>query len=122
MSDSEILFQAEKVFVHRWPHDPPLWGETTKQEMDESINKNPEMKNILVSEKSIKIQNTVFTNLKKIGISVPFFKPECRIIFESQFDEFFAHVHITLKSENYLDVFNKMIEWRKINFSENSQN
>ena len=122
MAYSVISFQAEKVFVHRWPHDPPLWDETTKQDMDKSINKNTEMKNIRVLDKSIKIQNTVFTDLKKIGISVPFFKPECRIIFESQFDGFFAHVHITLKSKNYLDVFNKMIEWRKINFPENPQN
>ena len=118
---SEISFLAEKVFVHRWPHDTPLWDDSVKQKLDETISKNPEPKKITVSEKSIKIQNFEFSNLKKIGISVPFFKDECRMIFESQFGELFAHVHITVKSPEYLDVFDKLKSW-KSEFSPNNSN
>lgn len=104
--------------MHRWPHDPPLWGESIKQHMDSSINKNPEKKKIIVHDKMIQIEDFKFHSLKKIGISVPFFKDECRMIFEAQFGDFFAHVHITIKSEDYLEIFNKLISWRKTTFSD----
>ena len=118
--DSEIKFFAEKIFVHRWPHDPPLWGESTKNQLDETINKNPEKKMVIVKNKTISIQNFEFNSLKKIGISVPFFNPECRVIFEARFEEFFAHVHITMKSENFLDIFNQLMKWRDLEFPNNS--
>ena len=117
MSDKdavEIKYFADKIFVHRWPHDPPLWGETTKNVIDESINKNSKPKQVIVSGKTIKIENIEFTSLKKIGISVPFFKDECRMIFEAKFGDFFAHVHITMKNDDdFLDVFNRLILWRR---------
>lgn len=113
---SEISFLADKVFVHRWPHDPPLWEENTKDDLDKSINKNPDKKKVLVKQNTIQIQDTEFHSLKKIGISVPFFNDEFRMIFESQFGKFYAHVHITMKEQNYLDIFNQLIDWRKTNF------
>ena len=74
-------------------------------------------KQVTIKEKIIQIEDFEFTSLKNIGISVPFFKEECTLIFEAQFDKLFAHVHITIKSENYVDVFNELISWKK-NFVE----
>jgi len=112
----EIRYLADKVFVHRWPHDTPLWDSITKENLDYTINKNMEKKQIIVKENKITIQNIEFTSLKKIGISVPFFKNECTMIFEGQFGKLYGHVHITTKSGNYLDVFNRLIQWRRQNF------
>lgn len=113
MTDSEIKYFADKVFVHRWPHDTPLWGDSIKKQLDDSINKNPEKKQVIVREKTIQIQNIAFSSLKKIGISIPFFKDECTMIFEGTFGELSAHAHITIKQRNYLDIFNQLISWRE---------
>ena len=113
LADSEIQYLADKVFVHRWPHDTPLWGDSVKKQIDDSINKNSEKKRIKVKDKTIQIEDIEFTSLKKIGISVPFFKNECTMIFEAQFGDLFSHVHITIKSGNFLDVFNQLILWRQ---------
>ncbi|WP_316504936.1 hypothetical protein [Nitrosopumilus sp.] len=113
MLDSEIRYLADKVFVHRWPHDTPLWGDSVKKQLDDSINKKPDKKNIVVKEKTIQIEDVEFTSLKKIGISIPFFKNECTMIFEAQFGDLFSHVHITIQSGNFLDVFNQLILWRQ---------
>ena len=58
------------------------------------------------------IENFQFASLKKIGVSVPFFKDECTIIFEAQFENLFAHVHITKKLGNYLELFNQLMSWK----------
>lgn len=110
---SEIKYLADKVFVHRWPHDTPLWDSLTKEHLDDAINKNPEKKQIIVKDNTITIGNVMFFSLKKIGISVPFFKDECTVIFEGQFGDLFAHAHITTKCGNYLDIFNQLIQWRQ---------
>lgn len=115
MSD-EIEYLAEKVHVHRWPQESPLWDDDTKKQLDDTINQNPEKKKIVIGEKSIKIQDVIFTNLDKIGVSVPFFKDECTLIAESQFGKLSAHLHITIKSGNYLEIFNELISWR-VNFN-----
>ena len=120
MSDSEIQFLADKVHVHRWPHNTPIWDDSTKKQLDDSINKNPEKKKITVRNKTTKIENFEFNSLKKIGISVPLFKDECTMIFEAQFGELFAHVHITIKSRNYMDIFNQLISWRSRVFPKGS--
>jgi len=112
LSDFEIKYLADKVHVHRWPHDTPFWNDSVKKQLDDLINKNLQKKQIIVGEKSIQIENITFNSLKKIGISVPFFKNECTMILEAQFRDLFAHVHITTKSENFLDVFNQLISWR----------
>ncbi|MDH5463907.1 MAG: hypothetical protein OEY17_08085 [Nitrosopumilus sp.] len=39
---SEIRYLADKVFVHRWPHDTLLWDPATKENLDDIINKNLE--------------------------------------------------------------------------------
>jgi len=62
--------------VHRWPQDSPEWDDSTKKQLDDSINKNPEKKQITIKEKTIQIENFEFTSLQNIGISVPFFKEE----------------------------------------------
>jgi hypothetical protein len=115
----EIKYLADKVFVHRWPHDTTLWDSFTKETLDDTINKNPEKKQIRVKENKITVQNIEFTSLKKIGISVPFFKDECTMIFEGQFGNLSGHAHITIKSGNYLDVLNRLIQWRQQNFQVN---
>ena len=113
MSDSEIKYLADKVHIHRWPQDSPIWDDLTQKQLDDSINKKPEKKQVIIKEKTIQIENFKFTSLKQIGISVPFFKKECTVIFEAQFHNLFAHVHITIKSENYVDIFNELVLWRK---------
>jgi hypothetical protein len=113
LSDFEIKYFADKVHVHRWPHDTPLWDNSTKKQLDDMINKNPQKKQIIVKGKFVQIENISFGSLKKIGISVPFFKDECTMILEGTFGIFFAHIHITTRSDNFLEIFNQLISWRK---------
>jgi len=108
----EIKYLSEKIHVHRWPQDSPVWDDSTQKQIDNSINKNSNKKQVIVKEKTIQIENFEFVSLKKIGITVPFFKKECTLIFEAQFGKLYAHVHITIKSENYVDVFNELTSWR----------
>ncbi|WP_371503703.1 hypothetical protein [Nitrosopumilus adriaticus] len=113
MSSFELTCMADKVHIHRWPKDSPDWDEESIEELDKTINKNPDKKQITVGESTVKIQHVKFYSLKKVGVTVPLFKDECTIIFEAKFGELFAHVHITIKNENYLEIFNQLIEWRK---------
>ncbi len=99
--------------MHRWPQDSPIWDDSIQKQLDDSINKNPEKKQITIKEKIIQIENFEFHSLEKVGVSVPFFKEECTLIFEAQFEGLFAHVHLTIKSENYVDIFNQLISWRR---------
>ena len=112
MIDSKIEYLSDKIHVHRWPKDSPIWDDSTQKELDDSINKNPEKKQVTIKEKIIQIENFEFTSLKKIGVSVPFFKEECTLIFEAQFGKLSAHVHITIKSKNYVDIFNQLVSWK----------
>ncbi len=113
----EIKYLSDKVHVHRWPQDSPIWDDSTQKQIDDSINKNPKKKQVTVKEKTIQIENFEFVSLKNIGITVPFFKKECTLIFEAQFGKLYAHVHITIKSENYVDVFNELTSWKN-NFAD----
>ena len=112
MHNNEIKYLADKVHVHRWPHDTPIWDDFIKKQLDDSINKNPEKKQIIVKDKIVQVEKFEFNSLKKIGVSVPLFKNECTMVFEAQFEALFAHIHITTKSENYIDIFNRLITWR----------
>ncbi len=112
MSDSEIEYLSDKIHVHRWPQDSPEWDDFTQKQIVDSINKNPEKKQVTIKEKIIQIENFEFTSLRKIGVSVPFFKEECTLIFEAQFGKLSAHVHITIKSKNYVDIFNQLVSWK----------
>ena len=120
MPDSEIHYTTDKIHIHRWPTDGPIWDTSIQKELDDSINKNPKIKQITINEKTIQIENFKFTSLKKIGISVPFFKEECVLIFEAQFGKLFAHVHLHIKSENYVDIFNQLISWKSKFFPNDS--
>ncbi len=113
MPNNEIKYLADKVHVHRWPQNTPIWNSSIQKQLDDSINKNPEKKQIIVKDKIVQVEKFEFNSLKKIGVSVPLFKNECTMIFEAQFGELFAHVHITTKSENYMDIFNQLISWRQ---------
>lgn len=117
MPNSEIKYLSDKIHVHRWPQDSPEWDGSTQKQIVDSINKNPEKKQVTIKEKIIQIEDFEFTSLKNIGISVPFFKEECTLIFEAQFGKLCAHVHITIKSKNYADIFNELTSWKK-NFVE----
>ena len=109
----KLNFSADKVFVHHWPKNSPPWSDSFQEKLDVSLNKNSAQKKIIVNSNSINIENFEFTCLKKIGISVPFFKEECVMIFEAQFEKVFAHVHITIKSDNFIEIFNELISWKK---------
>ncbi len=113
----EIKHLSDKVHVHRWPQDSPIWDDSIQKQLDDSINKNSKKKQVIVKEKTIQIENFEFVSLKKIGITVPFFKKECTLIFEAQFGKLYAHVHITIKSENYVDVFSELTSWKN-NFAD----
>ena len=113
LSKFKLNFFADKVFVHHWPKNSPPWSDSFQEKLDVSLNKNSAQKKIIVNSNSINIENFEFTCLKKIGISVPFFKKECRMIFEAQFEKVFAHVHITIKSDNFIEIFNELISWKK---------
>ena len=118
MSDFEFNYDVRKIHIHRWPMDSPVWDDSVQKELDNSINKNPELKQVIIKEKTILIGNIEFYSLKKIGISVPFFKDECAIIFEAQFGNLFAHVHIHIKSSDYVNIFNKLVSWKNTNFTD----
>ena len=113
MSDFKLDYLAEKVHIHRWPQDSPVWDESTKKQFDESINLNSNKKQIIIQDNYLKIGNFEFNSLKKIGVSVPFFKNECTMILEVQYKQLSAHVHITTKSDDYLEIFNRLISWSK---------
>jgi hypothetical protein len=116
MSESEIHYNSDKIHVHRWPRDSQTWDDSAQEEIDNTINKNPDSIPVVIKEKIIVLGNIEFHSLKKIGITVPFFKKECTMIFEAQFGNLFAHVHITIKSENYVDIFNELTVWKNNNF------
>jgi len=118
--DYELSFQAEKIFVHRWPHNTPEWSQEIKSKLDLTINKKVGIKNVRVLRDSISIEDFKFHNLIKIGISIPFFKDECRMIFECQFDGLFAHIHITKKGGNYIEILSDLIAWKNRFFPDDS--
>jgi len=120
LSDSQIQYQCDKIHVHRWPRDSPVWDDSVQKELDDSINKNSAKKQVTIKDGIIQIENFKFTSLKKIGITVPFFKKECTLIFEAQFGNLFAHVHVTVKSENYVDVFTQLTDWKNRVFPNDS--
>jgi hypothetical protein len=113
LSKFQIHYLADKVFVHHWPKNSPVWSDSLQKKFDTSINKNSIKKEIIIDSHTVRIEDFQFIRLKKIGISVPFFKKECRIIFEAQFETVFTHIHITIKSDDFLDIFNELISWKK---------
>lgn len=116
--ENEIRYFADKVHIHHWPLDTPKWSESRKKQIDEEIIKNKEKKQIIIKEKTVKINNYEFNAIKKVGITVPQFKKQNTMIFEGHCEEFDAHVHITTKEKNYVEIFNKLMAWREEFFPE----
>ena len=109
---SSIAYLADKVHVHKWPQNTRVWDNLTQTNIDDSINKKTEKKQIIINNNTVQIENFEFHSLKKIGVSIPFFKDECTLIFEAQFGKLFAHVHVTKKSGNFLKLFNQLMSWK----------
>jgi len=97
LSDHPIYYLADKVFVHHWPKNSLEWSNSLQKKLDILINKNSDKKNIIINSNTIGIEDFEFSSLKKIGVSVPFFKEECRVIFEAQFENVFAHIFLEKK-------------------------
>ena len=95
-----------------------VWSDSLQKKLDISINQNSDKKIIIINSNTIWIEDFEFTCLKKIGVSVPFFEEECRVIFEAQFEKVFTHAYIIIKFNNFLDIFNKLISWKN-NFINN---
>ena len=112
ISDDIIIFYADKVYVHHWPLDTPKWTDELKENVNSNLHQNKEKKKIVVKKNQIKINNFEFEIIKKIGITIPLFKKETTMVFEAQFGGFFAHVHITTKEKNYLEIFNHLMSWK----------
>lgn len=110
-SESEINFQADKVYVHRWPMDSQHWSPSFTEEID-ALNKDKEKKSIRIKETLVQINNYNFEEIKKIGVTVPLFKKETTMVFEGKIQDFYAHVHITTMAKNYLEIFNALMSWK----------
>jgi len=110
--ESKIIFSADKLHVHRWPHNSPIWSKSTKEMVDLDLNKNTEEKQIMIKDQLIRINDYEFDKIKKVGVTVPLFKKETTMVFEGHFGDSDAHVHITTKSQNYLEIFNKLMSWK----------
>ncbi len=111
-SDVNIDFLAHKVFLHHWPHDTPKWADSTTQQIEQNINKNKNKKSISITNEIIKIENYPFTLIKKVGLTIPMFQKQATLIFGGHCKDFDAHVHITTKEDNYLEIFNQLASWR----------
>ena len=114
----EIKFMAEKVHIHYWPPTTLKWSETITRKVDQDLNKNKEKKKIMIKKEIILINNYEFKSIKKIGLTIPLFKKESTMVFEGKFRGFHAHVHITTREEDYLEIFNKLVQWRSRYFSD----
>ena len=108
-SDSTIEFFADKVYVHRWPQNSPIWSKSVQEKIDLDLNKNNEIKKVLITTKKIRISDYDFLKIKKVGVTVPLFKKETTLVFEGHFQNLDAHVHITTLSSNYLEIFNSLM-------------
>jgi hypothetical protein len=111
-----IVFFAEKIHVHRWPMNSPIWSEFVNEQMDLKINKNFEKKKVTIKQHEIIIDNYCFNKIKKVGITIPLFKKRTTMVFEGNFEDFDAHIHVSTHSQNYLEIFNKLMSWKNTVF------
>ncbi len=115
MPESKFDFVAHKVTIHRWPHDTPQWSDQRKKQV-EQYSQSSEPKHVYVRGKTVHLDNFKFDSICKIGVTIPLFKRQSTVIFEGRCEEFYAHVHITTKSNDYLQIFNNLMNWRKNQF------
>jgi len=106
---TSIDFLADKVYVHQWPLNSPVWSAAIQEKIDFDLNKNKEKKKILIEKNKIKIDNYFFTKINKIGVTVPLFKKETTMVFEGNFGNVCAHIHITTFSKDFLEIFNRLM-------------
>ncbi len=99
------------MHAHHWPLDTPKWSDLTIKQVDDSLN-NKEKKQIAIKSNVILIENYKFTDIKKVGLTIPLFQKQSTLVFEGCFENLYAHVHITTKSKDYLEIFNKLMHWR----------
>ncbi len=111
MLEKNITFLANKVFVHHWPQDAPKWSQSTEK-LAEQLNDSSCKKLVILFGDSVQIGTCKFMNIRQIGITIPMFKREVRMIFEGQAEGFDAHVHVTASGNDYLNILNSMIIWR----------
>ena len=111
--NSQIIFFADKIHVHRWPMDSPVWSKSTKKKVDEDLNNSLDKIQVLIDGIQIKINNFEFEKIQKVGITIPLFKNEATLVFEGNFDGSNAHIHIKTKSKNFLEIFIKLMSWKK---------
>lgn len=112
----EIQFSAEKVYLHHWPPETPPWSVSRKEKVEYDINKNKEKKSVTIRNNTVAINNYKFDSIQKVGLTIPQFKRQSTMIFEGRCEEFYAHVHITTRSKNYLEIFNDLMRWRDTHF------
>ena len=112
-----IIFFAEKIHVHHWPLSSPSWDKKTTETVDLKLNKNLERKKVIIENHKIKINEFIFEEIKKVGITIPLFKNQTTLVFEGKFENFYAHIHITVLSQNFLEIFNKLMRWKNRFFS-----
>lgn len=112
MTENQIEFFAEKVHAHHWPKNTPNWSDLINNQIDKNLNQNKEKKQIVIKNDTILIDNYEFSEIQKVGLTIPLFQKQSTLVFEGRFDKFYAHVHITTKSLDYLEIFNKLMKWR----------
>lgn len=96
----------------------PIWSKSFQEKIDLNLNKNIEIKKIMIDKKTVRINDFEFLKIKKIGITVPLFKKETTMVFEGHFHGFEAHIHITTQSKNYLKIFNMLMDWKNVYFDD----
>jgi len=111
-SESKIFFSADKVYVHRWPLNSPVWSKSVKEKIDLDVNKNSEKKKIIINDLQIRINDYEIDKIKKVGVTVPMFKKETTMVFEGHLVDLDAHIHITTTAQNYLEIFNQLMLWK----------
>jgi len=118
LQNSEIEFFANKVYVHHWPQTSPSWDKFFQEKIDNDLNKKQEKKKIKINERKIKINDYEFLKIRKVGITIPLFKKETTLVFEASFGDLCGHIHITTTASNFLEIFNKLMDWKSIFFED----
>lgn len=109
---SEINFLVDKVHIHHWPLDTQKWPDWVISQVDKDINKNNLKKQLVIRDKTIRIDKYEFKKIKKVGVTIPLFKKQCTLVFEGYFKDVYGHIHVTTKENNYLEIFNNLMSWR----------
>ena len=107
-----LVFSADKIHIHHWPMDSTPWSQILTKNIDKDLNNNIKKKKILIYQNQIKIDNYNFTKIKKVGLTIPLFKKQTTMVFVAHFKEVEGHIHVTTNSENYLEIFNKLMLWK----------